>query len=132
MNLLLKMKIKHTLLFFISLMFFVSFSIKAQEDNTAVNDTLIKNNKYGIRLGIDLSKPVRSFVDSDYSGFEIMADFRFSKRFFIAAEIGTEKDEQIESNLESSTQGSYIKIGADFNAYNNWLGMNNAIFTFFL
>jgi len=123
------MKRKLTLLFTISLLLFSSFAMKAQEEKTIDNDTIIKNNKYGLRLGVDLSKPLISLIDSDYSGFEIMGDFRISHRFYIAAELGNDKDKQTESNLESSTKGSYIKIGADFNAYNNWLGMNNAIFT---
>lgn len=123
------MKRKLTLLFTINLLLFSSFSINAQEENTKVNDSLIKNNKYGLRLGVDLSKPLISLIDNDFSGFEIMGDFRITHRFYIAAELGNEKDKQTDSNLESSTKGSYLKIGADFNAYNNWLGMNNAIFT---
>ncbi len=118
-----------TLLFTISLLFLSSFSLKAQEENIKDNDTLIKNNKYGLRLGVDLSKPLISLIDDDYSGFEIMGDFRISHRFYIATELGRDKDKQIESNLESSTKGIYFKIGTDFNAYNNWVGMNNAIFT---
>ncbi len=118
-----------TLLFTISLLFLSSFSLKAQDENTKVNDTVIKNNKYGLRLGVDLSKPLISLFDDNYSGFEIMGDFRISHRFYIASELGRDKDKQTQSNLESSTKGSYIKIGADFNAYNNWVGMNNAIFT---
>jgi len=129
MNLLLKMKQKHTLLFIISLLFFVAFSGNAQEE-TVVKDTLkVKNHKYGLRLGIDFSRPIRTLVVEDFTGFEIMADFRISHRFYIAAELGSDKDKQTESNLVSSTKGSYIKIGADFNAYTNWVGMNNAIIT---
>lgn len=119
---------KHTLLFFISFFVFSSFSIKAQEDNATVTDTVAKNNKYGIRLGVDLSKPLRSFLDDEYSGFEFMGDFRITHRFYVALEMGNEEDKQLESNLESSTKGNYFKLGADFNAYNNWIGMNNAIF----
>jgi len=122
------MKLTPTLLFIISLVFFTALSSYAQEENTAVKDTVkVKNNKYGLRLGLDLSKPIRSLVDDEYTGFEIMADFRITHRFYIAAELGADKDEQNESNLTSSTKGSYIKLGADFNAYNNWVGMNNAI-----
>ncbi len=122
------MKIRRTLLFFISLLFLTAFSGNAQEEETAVKDTLkVTNNKYGLRLGIDLSRPIRTLVDEDFTGFEIMADYRITHRFYIAAELGTDKDNQVESNLVSSTKGSYIKLGADFNAYNNWVGMNNAI-----
>ena len=80
------MKKKHTLLFFISLFVFSSYSLIAQEENEVVNDTVAKNNVYGLRLGIDLAKPLRTLVDDDYSGFEFMADYRISNRFFIALE----------------------------------------------
>ena len=120
---------KYTLLFFISLLLTLSFTANAQEEEKiVVNDTIAKNNKYGLRVGIDLARPVRSLVDEDFSGFEIMADFRITHKFYIATEFGSDKDEQNEENLVSSTKGSYIKIGADFNAYNNWVGMNNAIY----
>ena len=123
------MKMKHTLLFFINLLLFVPFLGNAQEEKEIIaKDTIVKNNKYGLRIGIDLARPVRSLFDEDFSGFEIMADFRITHKFYIAAEFGNDKDDQIEENLVSSTKGSYIKLGADFNAYNNWVGMNNAIF----
>ena len=123
------MKMKHTLLFFISLLFFGTYLGKAQEEKeTMAKDSIIKNNKYGLRLGLDLARPIRSLVDEDFSGFEIMADFRITHRFYIAAEFGNDKDDQIEENLVSSTKGSYAKLGIDFNAYNNWVGMDNAIY----
>ena len=123
------MKMKHTLLFFISLLFFGTYLGKAQEEKEIIaKDSIIKNNKYGLRLGLDLARPIRSLVDKDFSGFEIMADFRITHRFYIAAEFGNDKDDQIEENLVSSTKGSYAKLGIDFNAYNNWVGMDNAIY----
>lgn len=123
------MKTKHTLLFFISIFLFSSYSIYSQDKKVNTNDSISKNNPYGLRLGIDLARPIQTLADSDFTGFEIMADFRISHRFYIAAELGRDQDDQVESNLVSSTNGGYIKIGADFNAYNNWVGMNNAIFT---
>jgi hypothetical protein len=103
--------------------------MKAQEEDTAINDSLQKHHKYGLRLGADLSKPLRTFLEDGYTGFELVADFRISKRFYLAAEIGTEEKDYNESNLVATTSGSYAKLGADFNAYNNWFGMNNAITT---
>ena len=121
------MKLKHTLLFCISFLC-ASISALAQEENAIATDTLAKNNKYGLRVGVDLSKPIRTLLESGYSGFEVMGDFRISKKFYVAAELGTEKKDRFESNLNSTAAGSYIKLGADFNAYNNWVGLNNAIF----
>ena len=120
------MKPKHTLLCCISL-FLVFSTLKAQEEVTAT-DTIKNTTKYGLRLGADLAKPLRSVLEDGYSGFEIMGDFRFSKRFYAAAELGSESKDYEEINLNAKTSGSYIKLGVDFNAYNNWFGLNNSIF----
>ncbi len=84
---------------------------------------------YGLRIGGDLSKLLRTAFDQNYSGFEIVGDLRFSKRFYAAAELGYEERFWSEQNLEAQINGSYLKIGADFNAYRNWVGMNNGITT---
>ena len=117
------MKQKLILLSFISLLLSPAF---AQE---AVTDSIpAKKESYGLRVGLDLSKPLRSVLEDGYTGFEIVGDFRFSERFYAAAEIGNEEKERFESNLNSIASGSYIKVGADFNAYQNWLGMENMIY----
>jgi len=126
------MKTIHILLFCISI-FCASFTTMAQEntktvDSTAIDTAATPNNKYGIRLGADLSKFARTAFEKGYSGFEIIGDFRVTDKFYAAAEIGNEKKERFEANLNSITTGSYAKLGFDYNAYNNWLGMENAIF----
>ena len=121
------MKIKHIFLFFISLLF-GSFTIWAQEIEPAPADTVSKVTNYGLRIGVDLAKPVRSLLEDGYTGFEVIGDFRISKRFYIAAEIGSEKNETNETYHKSSTNGGYLKIGTDYNTYNNWIGLNNAIY----
>jgi hypothetical protein len=116
-----------TLLFFISLLF-ASLSLWAQEE-TVVSDTISKNEKYGLRVGGDISKLARTAFDKKYTGFELMGDLRFSKQFYAAIELGNENIDFEEDNLTANSKGSYIKIGADYNSYKNWLGMENAIFT---
>ena len=81
------MKMKHILLFTISV-FCVSFSVKAQDSTKVVVDSLKMNQqKYGLRIGGDLSKLARTLFEEGYTGFEINGDLRFSKRFYAAAEI---------------------------------------------
>ncbi|WP_374958528.1 DUF6048 family protein [Gilvibacter sp.] len=119
------------LLFFISLMLLSTAAVFAQESTESPSDTLAqkkRDNKYGLRLGVDLAKPLRTAIEDGYTGFEITADFRVSKRFYAALELGTEEKERLEENLNSIARGSYFKIGADFNAYDNWPGLNNSIF----
>lgn len=105
----------------------------------APQDSVDHRQIYGIRVGVDLSRPVRTFLDDNYQGFELMGDMRITHRLFIAAELGNEKLSRAEKlgsdsnpnqfeiyDFESS--GSYLKLGVDFNTYENWYGMNNSIF----
>ena len=126
------MKLKHTFLLGFSLLL-ASISTWAQEQitesaTTAIVDTVPKSQKYGIRVGIDISKLARTAFEEGFTGFEVNGDYRLTKKIYAAAELGTSDRVWDEDGLRSITTGSYIKIGADLNAYNNWLGMNNAIF----
>ncbi|MDP5157550.1 MAG: DUF6048 family protein [Flaviramulus sp.] len=104
--------------------------VNAQNDSimSTPKDSLIIKEKYGLRIGGDLSKLARSFFDDDYSGFELMADFRLKKKLYIASEIGFENKNTINDYLDITTKGSYIKGGIDYNSYQNWLDMDNMIY----
>lgn len=91
-------------------------------------DTITYKDKYGLRLGIDLSKPVRSLIDDDYRGLELLGDYRVTENFYAAAELGNEKLTYEGDNISTFSTGSYIKVGADYNAYENWQDMQNMIF----
>lgn len=122
------MKTKRILLFSISFFFSITIAFSQEEENSAVKGSIsLYKQKFGLRVGLDLSKIARTTFEEGYSGFEIVGDYRFSKRFYAAAEIGTEERTWNKDNLVTNTKGNYIKLGADFNAYKNWLGMNNAI-----
>ncbi|MFD1079833.1 DUF6048 family protein, partial [Longispora fulva] len=120
------MKQQHIFLLLISLFVFSSSALTAQEDQVA--DTLVYREKYGLRLGVDISKPVRSLIDAVYQGLEIKGDYRIYDDYYLAAELGTEENLIAETNVTASAKGSYIKVGADYNAYYNWIGMQNMIY----
>lgn len=103
----------------------------AQEKKETIKDTLIYQQKYGLRLGADLSKLARTFLDDDYTGFEIMGDYRLTKKMYIAGEIGNEERTLENEALNNTTKGSYFKGGIDLNMYKNWLDMENMIYTGF-
>ncbi|WP_299364268.1 DUF6048 family protein [Winogradskyella sp.] len=100
----------------------------SQEENNTVRDTLIYKQKYGLRLGADMSKLARTFIDDNYTGFEIMGDYRLTKRIYLAGEIGNEEFTTDNEVLNNTTSGSYIKGGVDLNFYRNWLDMENMIY----
>ncbi|AWG21897.1 hypothetical protein FFWV33_10330 [Flavobacterium faecale] len=89
--------------------------------------TTPKIDRYGLRVGLDLYKISRGFYDKNYKGLELVADYRYNKKYFIAAEIGTENKTTDDDRLNFTTKGSYLKAGFDYNAYENWLDMENII-----
>tara|TARA_R110001592_G_scaffold45508_3_gene145535 strand:+ start:9614 stop:10300 length:687 start_codon:yes stop_codon:yes gene_type:complete len=118
------------------LKYFISFCLVittisnfAQEKES--KDSISIKNMYGLRLGIDISKPIMGMIDSNSSGLEFVADYRISKNWYIAAELGTQKEITVEDYTNSTSNGSFYKIGFNYNAYENWLDMNNEIFVGF-
>ena len=131
-----KIKAQHMSKYITSLFLFLAFTVSfSQEkelgDSVIENDSIVYKTPYGLRLGIDISKPIKSSLNNSFSGFELVADYRISKRIFIATEIGFEKENTIEDFTNSTSRGNYIRVGLNFNAYDNWLDMNNEIFTGF-
>lgn len=83
---------------------------------------------YGLRIGTDLIKASRNIWDKDYTGFEINADYRYNKNWYIAAETGFENRFKEDDQVIYTTSGMFLKIGADRNFHQNWLDMNNLIY----
>lgn len=84
--------------------------------------------RYGLRLGVDLHKIARTFYEKDYRGLEVVGDYRLTKKFFIAGEIGNEDKTIDDDRLNFTTKGTYFKVGFDYNSFENWLDMENMIY----
>lgn len=104
---------------------------QTEQKSKVKKDTVIYKTGYGFRLGIDISKPVKSFLDDVYTGFEIVGDYRISKNWYVATELGFEEENTIEDFTNSTAKGTYIRLGVNYNAYENWLDMNNEIYVGF-
>ncbi|MFD1063741.1 DUF6048 family protein [Winogradskyella litorisediminis] len=103
---------------------------QSEEQETAT-DTIVYKQKYGIRLGADISKIARSFFDDNYQGFEINGDYRLTQTLYLAGELGNEERTLENEVLNTTSKGSYFKAGVDINLYKNWLDMENMIFAGF-
>lgn len=99
----------------------------AMVKDSIAKDSIVKTDRYGVRVGIDLFKLTRGLYDEGYKGIEFTGDYRLSKRYFLAAELGNENKTTQDDRLNTTTKGSYIKVGFDYNAYENWLNMENII-----
>jgi len=128
--------------YFISLLLLLGYALGyAQERPIDLNrkDTITYKQPYGLRAGIDMSRILVSFLEDNYTGLEIVGDYRLTKNLYVAAELGNEKKtigiglgkevESAEGELYNFTaSGSYIKAGIDYNTYGNWYGEQNMIF----
>ncbi|WJS92841.1 DUF6048 family protein [Flavobacterium johnsoniae] len=90
-------------------------------------DSVVKTDRYGLRVGVDLYKLTRGLYDKDYKGIEFVGDWRLTKKYYLAAELGYEDKTTNDDRLTSSASGTYIKGGFDYNFYQNWLDMENLI-----
>lgn len=128
--------------YFISLFFLLGYALgNAQDRPIDLNrkDTVEYRQPYGLRAGVDLSRILVSFLEDNYSGLEIVGDYRLTQNLYLAAELGNEKKtigvnlgnkvESVDGQLYNFTaSGSYIKAGIDYNTYGNWYGEQNMIF----
>jgi len=111
----------------------LTFSGTAQEKKAIKTDSIkkdslvLKKERYGLRLGVDLFKLTRSFYEKDYRGLELVGDYRVTRRHFIAGEIGNENKTVDDDRLNFTTKGTYLKVGFDYNTYENWGNMENVI-----
>ncbi|MBL4938931.1 MAG: hypothetical protein JKY16_01345 [Lutibacter sp.] len=116
------MKHRHIFLFFISILF--TLPVLSQQKQ----DTIKEIESYGIRVGIDINRPLNSFFQSDTKGLEFVGDIRVLRNYYAAVELGFLDKTTNEDYMNFTTKGSYIKAGFNYNAYKNWKGMNNEIY----
>ena len=129
------MKMKHILNFSSSLCFLLMFTLAQAQEKPAVTSNAeqvtdsipVKKDRYGLRVGVDLFKLTRGFYDQNYKGIELTGDFRWNKKYYLAAELGNENKTTEDDRLTSNSKGSYLKAGFDYNMYENWLDMENII-----
>ena len=103
----------------------ISFSVLSQE---VKKDSVVIKDIYGLRVGIDLFNPARALFNNDRKSLELLADYRINKKIYAAVELGFLDKNTKEDYMYFTTNGQYIKIGANYNLYNNWLDMDNEVY----
>jgi len=111
--------------FFTSIIFIFLFFSK--NNSQIVKDSLEIKNKYGIRVGVDISKQIRMLTE-EYNGLSLYGDLKIKERLFIVSELGRDTKKINNNNLNSEFSGNYIKAGINYNLYNNLPGLNNEIY----
>ena len=102
-------------------------------------DTVAYKQPYGLRVGVDLSRVLVSFLEDNYTGLEFVGDYRLTQKLYLASELGNEKKTigiPLGNEVNNPTgdlynftaSGSYLKLGIDYNTYGNWYGEQNMIY----
>lgn len=94
-------------------------------------DSVVKTTIYGLRLGVDVSKPIIGLFDKQNKSLELNADIRVANNYYVAFEIGNTTKTSNEDYINFTTKGNYLTTGINYNAYKNWIGMRNEIFVGF-
>lgn len=100
---------------------------KTLPDATKKDSIPVKTDRYGLIVGVELNKLLRSVYDKDYKGIGFVANYRLTKKYYLAAGIGNENITVDGDQVDFTTKGSYLKAGFDYNTYTNWLDMENLI-----
>ena len=129
-----KLKLTFTYITSILCLFFAS-SLSAQENSDVeyeqVSDSIFYKEKYGLTLSLDLSRIGQDYWDEGYKGWQVGADYRFNEDIYVAGEFGNESNIYDNGNLLNETDGSYAKLGINYNLYDNWIGMQNLVYVGF-
>ncbi len=114
--------------YYINILFLFTFAVTFSQGIGSEKKDTVYLNKYGLRIGLDLYNPIHTVFDNNRKGLEIIGDYRITKKYFAAAELGYIENTSDEDFMNFTTNGSYIKLGVDYNAYENWLDMENMIY----
>jgi Domain of unknown function (DUF6048) len=110
-------------------LFSISSLAQNEKNNEKPTDSVApKTIRYGVRFGIDAFKIARSLYDKNYKGIELVGDYRLTKNYYVAAELGNDTKTIDEDQINFTTKGNFIKVGFDYNTYENWLDMENMVY----
>jgi len=96
------------------------------------NDSLVNKDKIltinKLNLGLDLFKPIKSSSDGDNLNYEIVGDLQLTENLYLAGEYGIVDRIIEDENINFNSSGSFLRIGFNYNMFENWIGMDNSIY----
>ena len=124
------MKKKQIYLFIISI--WLSTNMLLSQTELSSNDSLIEKDKWltinKLRLGADLFKPIKSSSEGDNLNYEIVGDLQVTENLYLAGEYGSIDRVIEDENINFNSSGNFLRIGFNYNMFNNWVGMDNSIY----
>lgn len=101
------------LILLITLTFTFNSFLIAQDANKAFYE--IDN---GLRLSVDIIRPILTFTQKNYTGYEFSADVGIKPKLRLSIDLGTQTKFNNDNSFDYNTKGNYFKIGVDRNFMN--------------
>ena len=124
------MKKKQIYLFIISIWLSTNMLVSQTElnssDSLVIKDKILTINK--LNIGLDLFKPIKSSSDGDNLNYEIVGDLQLTENLYLAGEYGIVDRIIEDENINFNSSGSFLRIGFNYNMFENWVGMDNSIY----
>ena len=95
-------------------------------DSLVIKDKILTINK--LNIGLDLFKPIKSSSDGDNLNYEIVGDLQLTENLYLAGEYGIVDRIIEDENINFNSSGSFLRIGFNYNMFENWVGMDNSIY----
>jgi len=71
----------------------------------------------GLRIGVNVSRPIWTFAEPAKFGLEAVADFNMGPEYFVVAESGFSIRDLNEPDYQLKERGMFLRFGADRNFY---------------
>ncbi len=82
----------------------------------------------GIKIGVDLYKPIREFFNDQKLAYELIAKWNIYTNFFSSTQIGYEQRDFKNDKISTSGQGFFFKTGIHYNFLNRHPTKNDVFY----
>lgn len=96
----------------------IVISINTRSQDKDIQITEDKKGNPGISIGIDLAPVITRFFTEERIGFEANARLAIKKRWFAVGELGYENINLDNDKLTYTSDGSFLRLGVDYNVFN--------------
>ena len=91
---------------------------KADEELTKEEKKLANKGNPGIAIGLDLAPFINHLFANERFGFEASARYTVNKKWQAVAELGYENVDLNNDKMNYTSDGSFIRVGVDYNIFN--------------
>ena len=91
--------------------------VDEEEENSKPKVLVIKDQ--GLSFGVDISPLIIRLIEKERTGFAFVGRYGFYYRWYANAELGYENAKYSNDNYSYKSNGTYLRLGVDYDIFNN-------------